>query len=42
MYKKQNGLAMNREKLEKTYILETKVVSLSSAARVMGKKGIKK
>jgi hypothetical protein len=39
MYQKQKGLAMNNENLAKTYVAESKVVSLSSAARIMGKRG---
>jgi hypothetical protein len=39
MYQKQNGLVMNSENMEKIYIVETKIVSKSSVARVMKKRG---
>ena len=39
MYQKQNGLAMNGENLSKTYIIETKIVTLPSVARGHEKKG---
>ena len=42
MYKKQQELAMMREKCAEIYITETKIVSLSSLARVIKKRGIKK
>jgi hypothetical protein len=42
MCQKQKGLAMNCEKLEKIYVIENKIVSPSSMARVMGKKRGKK
>jgi hypothetical protein len=35
----QKGLAMDSENLEEIYIIETKIVSLSSVAGVMEKKG---
>ena len=37
MYRKKKGLAMNCEKLEKIYPLETKIFSLSLLARIRGK-----
>ena len=42
MYQKHKGLAMNSEIFEKIYIIETKMVSLSSAAMVMKKGGNEK
>jgi hypothetical protein len=39
MYQKQKGLAMVSEKLAKTYIIETEIVTLSSVARGHEKKG---
>ena len=42
MYQKQKGLAMNSENLAKIYAIENKIVSLSSAGRVIEKKGGKK
>jgi hypothetical protein len=42
MYQKQKGLAMNRENHKEIYVTEIKTVSLSSAARVMKKRGNEK
>jgi len=42
MYQKQEGLAMNREKLANIHVIENKIVIASSAARVMNEKGGKK
>jgi hypothetical protein len=42
IFQKQKELSLHPEKLEKVYVLETKIVSLSSVARFMGKKGINK
>jgi hypothetical protein len=42
MYQKQKELTMMSENCAKIYIIEIKIVSLSSLARVMKKKGIKK
>jgi hypothetical protein len=39
MYQKHKGLAMNSEIFEKIYIIETKMVSLSSGSRGLGRKG---
>ncbi len=39
MYKKQKELAVMSENWGKIYIIEIKIVSLSSLARVMEKKG---
>jgi hypothetical protein len=39
MYKKQMGLEVNSENREKSYMVEIKIVSLPSTARVGGKKG---
>jgi hypothetical protein len=39
MYQKQKGLSMNSKNPGRIYIIENKIVSLPSAARVMGKKG---
>ena len=33
MYQKHKGLALNSENLEKIYIIETKIVSLSPGGR---------
>jgi hypothetical protein len=41
MYKKQKGLATDNEKLTRIYTIENKLVSMSSVARVRGKKGVK-
>jgi hypothetical protein len=38
---KKKGLAMNSENLAKIYIVDNKIVSLSSAARVRKKGGVK-
>jgi hypothetical protein len=42
MYQKQKRLAMGNENASKMYIFEAKIVSLSSLARVMKKRGIEK
>jgi hypothetical protein len=42
MYQKQKELTMMSENYTKIYIIEIKIVSLSSLARDMKKKGIKK
>jgi hypothetical protein len=39
MYKKQNGLEVNSENREKSYMVEIKIVSLALTGRVAGKKG---
>jgi hypothetical protein len=42
MCQKQKGLVMSSENLAKIYIVEIKIVSSSSIARVRGKKGDEK
>jgi hypothetical protein len=42
MYQKQKGLAMNSENPAKIYIIENIIVSLSSAAMAMKKRGEEK
>jgi hypothetical protein len=39
MYQKSKGLAMNDGNLAKIYIIENKIVIISSAARFLEKKG---
>jgi hypothetical protein len=41
MYQKQNGLAMNSENVAKIYLIESKIVNLSSVARVRKKRELK-
>jgi hypothetical protein len=42
MYQKQKMLWMNHKNLAKIYIIETEIVVLSLAARVIERKGVEK